>query len=150
MTMWWIGVKRDVTVVFEATKAEAMSPDFEQQFGIAFGSYRSFEQANAGMKAHGGDLVLEAERVLASRQEQAHSEEFDSKSPPKPPEKPLRTSKPAQLTEDAVWDDRITPYSVFLKELHGLKVSIVRVLEAGKILKENIEEENERNRKKVE
>ena len=142
MTMWWIGVKGNKVVAFEATKVEAFSPDFEQQFGVAFGSYRSKEQADSGIKEHGGALVLEAEKVLASRQEQPEIEQ-------KQPEEPLRTSKPAQLAEDAVWDAEDSLFSALNAELNGLKVSIVRVLGVIKELKEHKREKSEDNRKKA-
>lgn len=133
MSMWWIGVKGTILTVFEATKVEAFSVAFEDQFGVAFGSYRSKEQAEAGVVEHRSLLIEKAKEILSER---AKLPEISEKTP----EKPLKTSKPAELSGDAVWDDE---FRLFFMELQGLKVQIVRVLEAGALLKSKLQENNE-------
>lgn len=135
MSMWWIGVKGSKLVTFEATKVEALSADFTREFGVAFGSYRSQGQAEAGIKEHGASLIESAAEEVEISKEQ--------------PETPLKTSKPAQLEGDAVWTSPVTPFSVAFSELQTLKVQIVRTLEALVELKGYIEEKSEDKDKKV-
>jgi len=135
MSFWWIGVKGSEFAVFEATAAEAMSEDFESVYGVAFGSYRSKEQAESDMKKHQAHLINEAKNVLVNRANEA--------------EKPLKTPKPAELTEDAVWEGPDDPFSVFLVELNELKVKIIRTIEAGIVLKRYIEEKSENKDKEA-
>lgn len=142
MSVWWIGVKGNKLVAFEATRVEAFSLDFEMQFGVAFGSYRSQEQAEAGIREHGATLIPQAAKELAERQKRPETT-------PKPPEKPLRTSKPAQLAGDATWEGKIDAFSLFFRELNVLKVQIRRILEAGVQLKKHLEEKSEDKDKKA-
>ena len=129
MSNWWIGVKGGKFTTFEATSLEALSEDFEMQFGIAFGSYRSKEQAESGVKEHRATLIKLAKNVVESRRNQ--------------PELPQSAPISAEKAQEEEQITQINPFSVFFSELNELKVNIVRVIEAGKLLREYIEEKSE-------
>lgn len=147
MTMWWIGVKEGGKMTpFEATKVEAFSEEFEARFGIAFGEFRSKEQAEADMKNQAEYLVNEAEKERLKRKKATISTKKVAKSGKnvrKQGEKPLKTSKPAELS-DIVESLQIS--SLVLQALEDLKLSIVRAIEVIKLLKDRMEEVDDKNR----
>jgi hypothetical protein len=153
MSVWWIGVKSNGKMrAFEATKAEAFSEEFEETYGIAFGSFRSKIQAEADIKRHSKHLSEQANIERLKRLEIDKKEDIPLNTKEKANklannlrktlEKPLKTSKPAELSNIP---QRLQIVSLVFEEFEGLKLQIIRALEALKLLKQELEEENDKN-----
>lgn len=137
---------------FEATLAEAFSPEFESKFGCAFGSYRSKLQAESDIKTHAVYLKQEANKERLKRLELAQTAQKQvkigidgqkvAKKLSKVADKPLKTSKPAELSNDS---DLSQISLVALKALYDLKLSVVRAIEALRLLKEELDELNDKS-----
>lgn len=145
MSLWWIGVKGADLTSFEAIESEAKSPEFERTFGVAFGSYRSQEQAEAGIREHADYLIIEAEKELVSRKKAVNI-------PVKPQEVPIIPSKSVKVGEQTKGESETEEVSApiggyeaslmnFLHQLEQLKLQIVRCVESGKVVKEYVRED---------
>lgn len=153
MSLWWIGVKSNGKMkAFQATKAEAFSDEFEQVYGIAFGSFRSKIQAESEIKARTTYLVEEADKERIKRSEsgqigikllktkkdaQNHAEKVSELA-----QQAMKTSKPAELSKIP---QRLQTISLVFEELNGLKLQIVRAIEALKLLKQELEADDTSN-----
>ena len=141
MGTWWIGVNEQTNKmsVFEATKAEAFSEEFESTYGIAFGEYRSKEQAESDMIKQAEFLLKQAQIERIERKISAQN----AKKVVKSAKKPLKTLKPAELDQGVEY---MQVYMHSLKALEDLKIAIIRAVEMIKLLKERLEEANDKNR----
>lgn len=148
MSIWWIGVNEQTKKmsVFEATSEEAYSEEFESTYGIAFGMYRSKEQAEADIKNQAKHLLEQAKKERGERKIPAESTRRVVKSGKnlhKSAEKPLKTLKPAELSASVEY---MQVYMHALRALEDLKIAIIRAVEMIKLLKERLEEANDKNR----
>jgi hypothetical protein len=151
--MWWIGVKEDGKMrSFEATLVEAFSPEFESKFGCAFGSYRSKIQAESDIKMHTVYLRQEANKERLKRLELAQTAQKEVKSGTivqkhtkklsELSQQAMKTSKPTEL---GIVLERLQVSKLVLEALNDLKLSIVRAIEAVKVLKDQLEEQNDKH-----
>lgn len=151
MSVWWIGVKDNKFRVFEATEPEAYSEEFERKFGIAFGQYRSREQAEADVKEHGAYLIKEAEKEVQRRIKGVKVPEISAKTVQKA-KKDIQTLLKKGRTRQIVTEtEGFSPgeeeLALFFEALNELKLSIARVLDAGLALKRALAEVREENDK---
>lgn len=151
MSLWWVGVKPSGKMTpFEATKVEAFSPEFERKYGLAFGAFRSRAQAETSIKQNMAYLMEQSEIERSKRsisdenvQKEVKIEingEKVAKNLSKTVLNPLKTSKPAELSDFPQMSQAI---SIVFEELSNLKLAIIRAIEALKALKMILEEDEE-------
>lgn len=149
MSLWWIGVKGEKLTVFESTEIEAFSFEFEEIYGVAFGSYRSEAQAQAGADEHRTHLIKQAAIVVQTRQEDAKSKEKlikDAKKAKKAVEKGAEKSESAD--KGLILPENTTLYAIneLMKQFQELKLVIARCLSAVFDVKKELLEQDDKNK----
>lgn len=134
MAYWWIGVQDGNLTVFEATELEAYSEAFEAKFGIAFGTYRTREQAEASKTENKAALFSMAQEVLNNRKEKGAIQpiKLTQESP----------EVAAEFLEKMSKSVPVDTYANFSKSVMDLKVALVRCLEALKLIQDELEDRN--------